>query len=122
MPRPAMTRRLTRPKRIAFATITVLVSLLITVAALGLVDELLRRHYSATLGLNRWGYRGRVVGRKVAHERRVVVAGGSTTFGYGTPPSATFPAQLERRLAARRHGTITVGNLGYPQEGAWSFG
>src|SRR5713226_7836306 len=118
MPRQEMTRPLSRRKRIAFAATAVVASLLVTFVTLGVVDELVRRHYSATFGLNRWGYRGRVVGRKAPEERRVVVAGGSTTFGFGTPPPASLPAQLEQRLAARRarRGPITVVNLGFPKE------
>src|SRR5437764_1465141 len=112
MPRRESTR-VSRKKRIAFAAISVFASLLLTLVALGLVETLLRRHYSATLGLNRWGYRGRVVGPKGATERRVVVTGGSTAFGYGTSPASAFPVALERQLAAGRRGTITVVNLGY---------
>ena len=59
-----MTRALSRRKRVAFAAIAVVVSLAVTVAALGVLDVLLRRHYRSTLGLNMWGYRGPVVGAK----------------------------------------------------------
>lgn len=110
-------------KRVAFAAITVALSLVLTVVALGVVDELLRRHYAKTLGLNRWGYRGPVVGRKERGERRVVVTGGSTTFGFGVSTQESFPAYLARRVAALRPpgAPVTVVNLGYPKEGAWSL-
>ena len=113
-----MTRRLSRRKRIAFAAITVLLSLGSSVVALGVIDELVRRHYSATFGLNRWGYRGPVVGRKAPGERRVVMTGGSTAFGFGVRPAESIPAQLGQRLAG---ASVTVVNLGYPKEGAWSL-
>src|SRR5439155_9234 len=93
------------------------------VAARGVVDVLLRRHYTPTLGLNMWGYRGRVVGRKAPGERRVVMLGGSTVFGFGVSPTQTLTAYLEGRLRTARPGggTVTVVNLGYVREGAWSF-
>ena len=100
-----------------------MLSLVLTVAALGAVDEFLRRHYAESLGLNRWGYRGSVVGPKERGERRVVVAGGSTTFGFGVSTRESFPAYLARRVAALRPpgAPVTVVNLGYPKEGAWSL-
>ena len=118
-----MTGTLSRRKRVAFAAVTVVVSVIVTFAALGVVDVLVRRHYASTLGLNMWGYRGRVVGRKAPGERRVVMLGGSTVFGFGVSPTQTVPAYLERRLRAARPGgaAVTVVNLGYVREGAWSF-
>jgi hypothetical protein len=52
----------------------------------------------------------------------VVLLGGSTAFGFGRPPSESIAAYLERSLAALRPGArVTVVNLGYPKESAWSF-
>jgi lysophospholipase L1-like esterase len=117
-----MTRRLSRRKQIAFAVIVVVASVVGTVAWLGVVDALLRWHYAGSVGLNRWGYRGAVVGAKRPGERRVVVLGGSTAFGYGVPPAESIAAQLEQRLRERRPGAaVTVVNLAYVKEGAWSF-
>jgi len=117
-----MTRRLSRRKRIAFAAITVGLSLVVAVAALGVIDALLRGHYAASVGLNRWGYRGAVAGAKQPGERRVVVLGGSAAFGYGVSPADSIAAQLERRLRERRaDAPITVVNLAFVKEGAWSF-
>jgi hypothetical protein len=98
-------------------------SLVLTVVALGGVDELLRRHYAASFGLNRWGYRGPVVGRKQPGERRVVVVGGSTTFGFGVSTEESLPEHLDRRFEALRSPDrwVNVVNLGYPSEGAWSL-
>jgi len=118
--RPPM-KGLSRGKRIAFAAAAVILALAVTVALLGTTDVLLRRHYADSVGLNRWGYRGAIVGAKRADERRVVVVGGSTAFGYGVPPADSIPAQLEERLRARRATPVTVVNLGYVKDGAWSF-
>jgi hypothetical protein len=112
---------LSRRKRIAFAGIAVLVSVLGSVALLGIVDALLRWHYAESVALNRWGYRGPVVGDKQSHERRVVVLGGSTAFGFGVPPGESFAAHLERRLRERSGAPVSVVNLGYIREGAWAF-
>jgi hypothetical protein len=90
--------------------------------ALGAIDAVLRRHYAGSVGLNRWGYRGAVLGAKQPGERRVVVLGGSTAFGYGVPPDQSIAAELERRLRARRPGApVHVVNLAFVKEGAWSF-
>ena len=118
-----MTGALSRRKRVAFAAVTVVAALIATFVALGVVDVLLRLHYTPTLGLNMWGYRGRVVGRKAPGERRVVMLGGSTVFGFGVSPTQTMAAYLEQRLQTERRGgaPVTVVNLGYVREGAWSF-
>ncbi|MBM3221910.1 MAG: SGNH/GDSL hydrolase family protein [Candidatus Rokubacteria bacterium] len=114
-------RRLSRRKRIVFAAIAVVGSLVATVAALGVIDALLRWRYADSVALNRWGYRGPIVGAKRANERRVVVLGGSTAFGFGVPAGESFAAHLERRLAERRTTPVSVVNLGYVREGAWAF-
>jgi hypothetical protein len=116
-----VTVALSRRRRIALAAITAAVALIAIVAALGIVDMVLRRHYTPTLGLNMWGYRGPVVGRKAPGERRVVMLGGSTVFGFGVSPTQTIAAYLEQRLLAQRRDPVSVVNLGYVREGAWSF-
>ena len=74
-------------------------------------------------GVNVWGYRGPAVGRKQPRERRVVVLGGSTAFGYGLPWNEAFPFYLERAVNARgTSGCVTrVINLGAPGQGAFGF-
>lgn len=81
-------------------------------------------------GLNRWGYRGRVVGMKEPGEYRIVVLGGSTAFGYGVRYWEAWPAQLEDQLHAPRPADghlvvgrrdITVINLGYNAEGSYAM-
>jgi lysophospholipase L1-like esterase len=74
-------------------------------------------------GVNVWGYRGPVVGRKRAGETRLVVLGGSTAFGYGVPYDEAFPFYLEQKLNrsavdGRRYSVV---NLGAPSQGAYGF-
>jgi hypothetical protein len=64
-----------------------------------------------------------VLGRKRANELRVAVVGGSTAFGYGVTWENAFPALLaakvnEFTLPSRQ---VSVANLGYNNEGAYSF-
>jgi hypothetical protein len=50
--------------------------------------------------------------------------GGSSAYGYGTTWDKAIPAILERRLAGRNAGPFRkfgVINLGYNNEGAYSF-
>jgi hypothetical protein len=47
--------------------------------------------------------------------------GGSTVFGYGVSWEEAIPAQLERALRERSDRPIRVVNLGYNNEGAYSF-
>jgi hypothetical protein len=69
-----------------------------------------------------WGYRGTSVGRKRAGEYRIVVLGGSAAYGYGVSADEAIPAALQRLLRSRTPSpTFTVVNLGYNNEGAYSF-
>ena len=77
-------------------------------------------------GVNRWGYRGAIVGRRRATEHRLVVVGGSAAFGYGNPLDETFPAYLERNLQQRwrtgyRGRAVKVINLAAVPDDAASF-
>jgi hypothetical protein len=120
-PRPGA--RLSRRKLIAFAAITALVPvLLITLALLGL-DFYLHHRAERSAGLNRWGYRGPVVGSKQPGETRIAVLGGSTAFGYGVPWFEAAPAVLERELNTQRPGQspVSVVNLGFNNEGAYAY-
>ena len=74
---------LTKRKFILFAAAAIMLSVLVTLlGALG-VDLYLHHRAEKSAGLNRWGYRGPVVGRKAPGEIRVAMLGGSTAFGYG---------------------------------------
>ncbi|MGQ0732058.1 MAG: hypothetical protein ACT4QD_00205 [Acidobacteriota bacterium] len=94
----------------------------IGVAALGL-DLYLHQRAERSAGLNRWGYRGPVVGRKAPGELRIAVLGGSTAFGYGLPWFEAAPAVLERELARLWPAgpRVSVVNLGFNNEGAYSY-
>jgi lysophospholipase L1-like esterase len=71
--------------------------------------------------VNAWGYRGPALGQKQSGEKRVGVLGGSTTWGYGLRAGQDFPAELERRLADDKTAQIKVINLGFNDDGAYSF-
>ena len=107
----------------AFATLTVAGSLLVSTAALFAADFYLHKRVERSAGLNIWGYRGALVGRKTAGEVRIAMLGGSTVFGYGVHWNEAPPAVLERELKARRGGqtALSVVNLGFNGEGAHSY-
>lgn len=112
-----------RPRRaLLVGAALALASLAVTASALLGVDVYLHHRYAESVGVNVRGYRGLVAGAKRPGERRVVVLGGSTVFGYGVRTTEAFPALLERRLESRLgQEAVSVINLGYPKEGAWSF-
>jgi hypothetical protein len=92
-------------------------------AALLTVDVYLHSKYQTSAGFNVWGYRGPTVGRKQKTEYRVVMVGGSSAYGYGVKWDQAIPARLEHGLArtAPAGRTFKVINLGYNNEGAYSF-
>lgn len=112
-------------KRIAFGCVAAGLSLALAVGALLALDLRLHQRFEQAAGLNIRGYRGPVVGKKRAGERRIVVLGGSTALGYGVPPEQAFSAYLERALNASRlqarHGPVSVVNLAGNNEGAYAF-
>jgi hypothetical protein len=89
---------MTRRKLIVFAFLAVTLSMVLTLIVVLGADLYLHRRAERSAGLNRWGYRGPVVGRKQAGEVRVAMLGGSTLFGYGGPWHEAVPALLERFL------------------------
>ena len=114
----------TRGRRLKFALAAVALAVVGSSAALLAVDVYLHRKYEKTAGFNIWGYRGPAVGAKKAGEYRVALLGGSSAFGYGVDWTDSIAAVLERRLAGRRAGPyqrLSVVNLGYNNEGAYSF-
>lgn len=113
---------LTRRKFILFAfaaaMLSVVVSLIVALAA----DLYLHQRAEKSAGLNRWGYRGPVAGKKRPGEMRVVMLGGSTAFGYGVTWDQAIPPLLERTLNERGGPPAArVINLGFNNEGAYSF-
>lgn len=113
--------RVSGRKRVLFAAITVTLTAVLALLMLLGVDIYLHGKYQRSAGVNVWGYRGPVAGRKAAGEFRVAVFGGSSAFGYGVTWDESFPAVLERRLEARASRAYKVVNLAYNNEGAYSF-
>lgn len=113
---------LTRRKFVMFAAVAVVLSVLVPLMMALAADLYLHRRAERSAGLNRWGYRGPIVGAKRPGELRVVMLGGSTAFGYGVTWDEAIPALLERRLNEQRtEAPARVINLGFNNEGAYSF-
>lgn len=115
---------MTRKKYVVFALLTVTLIVFMSVAALLALDLYAHRRFSQVAGLNAWGYRGPVASRKQSGERRVVVVGESTAFGYGVPQEESFPAILQELLSRQNRSSgrpVSVVNLAYNNEGAHSY-
>lgn len=112
-------------KWLLFAFTATALSTIVVIGAILAVDLYLHKRFEPYSAVNYRGYRGKVVGRKQPDEQRVVVLGGSTALGYGVGPDESFPAYLERQLTERRRqageGPVTVVNLAYNNQGAYSF-
>lgn len=109
-------------RRVLFALVAVALAVGVTVSVLLAADVMLHRRAERSAGLNIWGYRGPVVSRRHDGEPRIAVLGGSTAFGYGVTWDQAFPAALERGLNATvPNKQWSVVNLGYNNEGAYSF-
>jgi hypothetical protein len=115
--------RLPRRKIIVFAVATVTLAALAATVGLVGVDIYLHRKVERSGGVNMWGYRGPVLGRKRANEYRIALLGGSTAFGYGVLSNETIAHRLEEELNARaQNGRVfRIANLGYPNEAAYAF-
>ena len=120
-----MSRKTRRAKRVLFALTAVALSTVLMVGGLLAADLYLHHRFEQVAGLNIRGYRGPVLGKPRAGERRVAVLGGSTVLGYGVAPEESFPASLERNLNERRRATelgpVHVVNLGGNAQGAYAF-
>lgn len=114
---------MTKRRKALFAAITVLLTIVVTFGAILAVDLYLHGRFAEFAGLNAWGYRGPIVGRKQPGEWRLAVVGESTAFGYGVRWWEAIPALLQERLNAAGGGTrrATVVNLAYNNEGAHSY-
>jgi hypothetical protein len=114
--------RLTARRRFAFALMAVVLTATTCALAILLADIYLHIRVQNLAGVNVWGYRGSVVGRKPPGEIRVVVLGGSTAFGYGLPANESWPAYLDALLNGSCAGEkYRVVNLGAPGQGAYGF-
>ncbi len=108
--------------------VAILVPLLIIVgvAAFFGFDLFLHRKFDKIASVNYQGYRGPVIGKKQANEIRIIVLGGSVSFGYGLTPEQTVPASLERHLnetqSTKSEGKkYTVFNIAFNGTGAAPF-
>jgi len=116
--------RITSRRRILFAVATMAVVFVIGIAGLVLIDVYLHHRVQNLGGVNVWGYRGPVVGKKKPGETRVVAIGGSAAFCFGVPWNEAWPHYLERDLNRSPGGSaarFSVVNLGAPGEGAYGF-
>jgi hypothetical protein len=111
-------------KRLVFAFLATALAVLLGVAALLATDIYLHGRFEKSAGVNIWGYRGPVLSRKKPGDLRIAFLGGSTAFGYGVTWDEAIPAQLEQKLNARLPpgvSHVSVANLAYNNEGAYSF-
>jgi hypothetical protein len=110
-------------RRFVFALVTIAMTVVTTFIALLAIDVYLHSKYQRSAGFNVWGYRGPTVGRKQRGEYRVVMLGGSSAYGYGVTWDQAIPEQLEGDLqrVAPAGRSFRVVNLGYNNEGAYSF-
>ena len=112
---------ISRKKFIWFAITAIALSLIFGVFLLFAADLILHRRAEKSAGLNRYGYRGPVVGGKERNELRVVMLGGSTVFGYGVAWDESIPVYLEAALKPVTNRPVRVVNLGFNNEGAYAF-
>ena len=112
---------ISRKKFVLFAAMAMALSVVVMLFALLAADLLLHRRAERSAGLNRYGYRGPVVGRKQPGELRVVMLGGSTVFGYGVTWDESIPVYLEAALTQQLKQPVRVVNLGFNNEGAHAF-
>ncbi len=111
---------MSRLKFLGFATAAMVGSVTIMLVGLLAADLYAHSRVERSVGVNRQGYRGQVVGPKQPGARRIVMLGGSTVFGWDVALEDTIPAVLERLLRERHPGTGVV-NLGFIGEGAHAF-
>ncbi len=113
---------ITRRRKIIYGLLTLAMVSGLTVLALIVADVYVHWRTQHQAGVNVWGYRGDPAPRKQPGESRVVMLGGSTTFGWGLPSHESIPAFLEHKLRDAMPGRrFSVINLGAPGQGAYGF-
>lgn len=118
--RPNQSKKLSFHRKLLFSCVLGVFFLTAAVAGV-LVFDLFLHHKFAAATVNYRGYRGKILGPKQPNELRLVVLGGSTAYGYGLLPDQSFPALLEKQLRAQTGRPVTVVNLAYNSQGAYSF-
>jgi lysophospholipase L1-like esterase len=111
---------MSKRKFVVFAALAMLLSLGVTTVGLVAADLYAHSRVERSVGVNRRGYRGPTIGRKQDGERRVVMLGGSTVFGWDVAWEETIPAVLEGMLHGKDPRTRVI-NLGFIGEGAYAF-
>lgn len=113
---------LTRSRFLLFAVASAVLSIFVCGVALLATDLYFHRRFEDVAGVNIWGYRGPVAGRKRPGEIRVVALGGSTVMNFAQSFDDSFPHQLDGTLNAAGAGRpFSVVNLGFNTEGAYTF-
>jgi hypothetical protein len=111
---------LSRRRKVIYALVAMGIAATLCVAVLLALDIYVHWRTQDVAGVNVWGYRGARVGNKQPGEVRVVMLGGSTTYGWDLYANESIPAFLERRLNQRGR-RFSVVNLGAPGQGAYGF-
>jgi hypothetical protein len=119
---PAVKVKMPTRRRVLVVVTALLIVAVVGVVMLLALDVYLHHRVQYDAGVNVWGYRGPVIGKKKPGERRIVVIGGSTAFGYGLRWNESFPYYLEQKLKVRDPRTpVSVVNLGIPTDSARTF-
>lgn len=114
--------KLSRKKKLLFALLTMAIVMTGGLVLMLAADLVLHHRAERSAGLNRWGYRGPVIGRKAPGETRIAMLGGSTAFGYGVKWDESIVALMEQRLMqSHPERKWSAVNLGYNTEGAYAF-
>lgn len=111
---------LSRRRKLAYAASAMGLVATVALAVLWAADVYVHGRTQTEGGVNVWGYRGPVVGKKAPGSARLVMLGGSTVYGWGLPANESIAAFLEQRLRASRPD-VSVVNLGAPAQGAFGF-
>jgi lysophospholipase L1-like esterase len=114
---------LSRRRKVAYIAIAFVAVAVVTTSLVLALDVYLHHRVQYDAGVNVWGYRGDVVGRKRPGETRIIALGGSTVFGYGLRWSESWPYYLEQKLGGthRPGSPVSVVNLGVPTDSARTF-
>ena len=92
---------LSRRRKLAFVAVAFVLTAAVGVSALLAFDVYLHHRVQYAAGVNVWGYRGDVVGRKKPGETRIIVLGGSTAFGTGCRGTSRGRTTSSRRSHRR---------------------